>query len=118
MRKRKFVNWIARFEVASKKVMEAWVGLLDLSAVPRPDDFNFTDILSQQQYTLLQGTQDPQERRETAKRMRTEHVDAMKQAHRETFPLSDNLMSLFSSFSPTWMSNREKGLWPACLCAK
>ena len=89
-----FVSWIARFEVASKKVMEAFMGLLDLSTVPQPDDFNFTDILSQQQYMLLQGTQDPAERRETAERIRSEHIDALKQAHRDTFPLSDNLMSL------------------------
>ena len=89
-----FVSWIARFEVASKKVMEAFMGLLDLSTVPQPDDFNFTDILSQQQYLLLQGLQDPAERRENAERMRSEHIDALKQAHRDTFPLSDNLMSL------------------------
>ena len=57
-----FVSWIARFEVASKKVMEAFMGLLDLSTVQQPADFNFTDILSQQQY-LLQGLQDPAERR-------------------------------------------------------
>ena len=69
-----------------------FVGLLDLSAVPQPDDFNF--ILSQQQYLLLQGLTDPNERRENADRIRSEHIDAMKQAHRETFPLSDNLMSL------------------------
>ena len=63
------------------------MGLLDLSAVPQPDDFNFTEILSQQQYLLLQGLQDPNdnERRENADRIRTEHIDAMKQAHRETF---------------------------------
>ena len=73
-----FVSWIARFEVASKKVMEAFMGLLDLSTVPQPDDFNFTDILSQQQYMLLQGTQDLAERRETAERIRSEHVDALK----------------------------------------
>eukprot|EP00439_Symbiodinium_sp_Y106_P066001 s314_g10.t1 len=89
-----FVSWIARFEVASKKVMEAFMGLLDLSTVPQPDDFNFTDILSQQQYMLLQGLQDPAERREAAERIRSEHIDALKQAHRDTFPLSDNLMSL------------------------
>ena len=89
-----FVSWIARFEVASKKVMEAFMGLLDLSTVPQPDDFNFTDILSQQQYMLLQQIQDPTERRETAERIRSEHIDALKQAHRDTFPLSDNLMSL------------------------
>ena len=92
-----FVSWIARFEVASKKVMEAFMGLrglLDLSTVPQPDDFNFTDILSQQQYMLLQGLQDPAERRENAERIRSEHIDALKQAHRDTFPLSDNLMSL------------------------
>ena len=89
-----FVSWIARFEVASKKVMEAFMGLLDLSTVPQPDDFNFTDILSQQQYMLLQGLQDPAERREAAERIRSEHIDASKQAHRDTFPLSDNLMSL------------------------
>ena len=89
-----FVSWIARFEVASKKVMEAFMGLLDLSTVPQPDDFNFTDILSQQQYTLLQQIQDPTERRENAERIRSEHIDALKQAHRDTFPLSDNLMSL------------------------
>ena len=88
------VSWIARFEVASKKVMEAFMGLLDLSTVPQPDDFNFTDILSQQQYMLLQGLQDPAERREAAERIRSEHIDALKQAHRDTFPLSDNLMSL------------------------
>ena len=89
-----FVSWIARFEVASKKVMEAFMGLLDLSTVPQPDDFNFTDILSQQQYMLLQQIQDPTERRENAERIPSEHIDALKQAHRDTFPLSDNLMSL------------------------
>ena len=77
-----FVSWMARFEVASNKVMEAFMGFLDLSTVPQPDDFNFTDILSQQQYMLLQGTQDPAERRETAERIRSEHIDALKQAHR------------------------------------
>ena len=71
-----------------------FVVLLDLSAVPQPDDFDFTDILSQQPYLLLQGLTDPNERRENADRIRSEHIDAMKQAHRETFPLSDNLMSL------------------------
>ena len=70
------------------------MGLLDLSTVPQPDDFNFTDILSQQQYMLLQQIQDPTERRENAERIRSEHIDALKQAHRDTFPLSDNLMSL------------------------
>ena len=43
---------------------------------------------------LLQGPQDPAERRETAERIRSEHIDALKQAHRDTFPLSDNLMPL------------------------
>ena len=43
---------------------------------------------------LLQGTQDPPERREIANRIRHEHIDTMKAAHRDTFPLSDNLMSL------------------------
>ena len=74
--------------------MDAFMGLLDLSTVPQPDDFNFTDILSQQQYMLLQQIQDPTERRENAERIRSEHIDALKQAHRDTFPLSDNLMSL------------------------
>ena len=45
---------------------------------------------------LLQGLQDPAGRREAAERIRSEHIDAMKQAHRDTFPLSDNLMSLIS----------------------
>ena len=81
-------NGVARFEVASKKVMEAFMGLLALSTVPQPDDFNCTDILSQQQYTLLQGLQDPAERGENAERIRSEHIDALKQAHRDTFPLS------------------------------
>ena len=74
--------------------MEAWMGLLDRSTVPQADDFNFTDILSQQQYMPLQETQDPQERKEIAERIRAEHIDAMKTAHRGTFPLSCNLMSL------------------------
>ena len=52
------------------------MGLLDLSTVPQPDDFNFTDILLQQQYMLLQGLQDPAERREAAERIRSEHIDA------------------------------------------
>ena len=46
------------------------------------------------QYMLLQGLQDPAERREAAERIRSEHIDALKQAHRYTFLLSDNLMSL------------------------
>ena len=71
------------------------MGLLDLSTVPQTDDFNFVDILSQQQYLLLQGLQDPAERREIAERIRSEHIE-LKQAHRDTFPLSDNLMSLIS----------------------
>ena len=70
------------------------MGLLDLSTVPQADDFNFVDILSQQQYLLLQGLQDPTERREAAERIRAEHIYTMKQAHRDTCPLSDNLMSL------------------------
>ena len=89
-----FVSWIARFEVASKKVLEAFMGLLDLSTVPQADDFDFVDNPSQQQYLLLQGLQDPAGRIKTAERIRSEHMDAMKQAHRDTFPLSDNLMSL------------------------
>ena len=83
-----FVSWV------SKKVMETWMGLLHLSAVPQPNDFNFADILSRRQCLLLQGLQDPNERRESAEKIRTEHIDAMKQAHRQTVPLSDNLMSL------------------------
>ena len=82
-----FVSWIARFEVASKKIMEAYMGLLDLSTVPQPDGFNFTDILSQQQYL-------------NAERIRSEHIDAIKQAHRDTFPLPDNLMSLIFLVQP------------------
>ena len=105
-----FVSWIARFEVASKKVMEAFMGLLDFSTVPQPDDFNFTDILSQQQRMLLQGLQDPAERREAAERIRSEHIGALKQAHRDTFPLSDNLMSLIFLVQSDLNEQQEKGL--------
>ena len=51
--------------------------LLDLSAVPQPDDFNFTDILWQQQYLLPQGLQHPNERRENAERIRSELLNTL-----------------------------------------
>ena len=47
-----FVSWIARFEVASKKVMEAWMGLLDLTGVPQPDDVDFVNILTSNNTTI------------------------------------------------------------------
>lgn len=61
-----FVSWIAHFEVASKKVMETCMGLLALSGIPQPDDFDFVNLLNQQEYNRLQQTRNREKRRKTA----------------------------------------------------
>ena len=72
-----FVSWIVRFEIANNKILETYIGLLNFSTIPQADNFNFIDILSEQQYLLLQGLQDPAERREAAERIRSEYIDTL-----------------------------------------
>ena len=41
-----FVQWIARFEVASKQVLTAWMDLFDPSNVPEVDVQEFLEFLT------------------------------------------------------------------------
>eukprot|EP00434_Breviolum_minutum_P033647 symbB.v1.2.029774.t1/scaffold3295.1/size59563/3 len=81
-----FVQWIARFEVASKRVLD-----MSITAVDHPE---FGDILTQQEFTELANVQDDEDRRIRALEIREEAILRAKSRHKDQFPLSDNLMSL------------------------
>lgn len=88
------VMWIGRFEIASCRVITAWMDLLDLNQVPQVDDPAFADGITQQQAAELQGIDDMDERRTKPDEIREEMVGVVRNAHRQLFPLNDNLMSL------------------------
>ena len=89
-----FVQWVARFEVASKCVLNAWMDHLDLSDFPSIDGAEFENRITQEEYVELENIADYQDRRDRAAEIRDDAMNREKSRHKDKFPLSDNLMSL------------------------
>ena len=88
------VQWIARFEVASKRVLTAWMDLFDPSNVPDVNVQEFPDFLTDEEQTELRNIRERDARRERARELRETVVNREKFSHKDKFPISDNLMSL------------------------
>ena len=82
-----FVQWIARFEVA-------WMDLFDPSNVPDVNVQEFLDFLTAEEQTELRNIQNQDARRDRARELRETAIVREKSRHKDSFPISDNLMSL------------------------
>ena len=89
-----FVQWIARFEIASKRVLTAWMDLFDPSIVPEVNVPEFLDFLTPAEQTELRNIQNQDDRRDRARELRDTAIGREKSRHKDSFPISDNLMSL------------------------
>lgn len=50
-----FVQWIRRFEVAVKRVTQAWAGLADITVIVPIDDADFPALLTDEQKEMLRN---------------------------------------------------------------
>ena len=87
------VHWIGRYEISSRRVMQAWMDLQEIN-IPAADEPAFVALLTQQQYENLQNLPTQADRYNAAVAYREQMITALKDQHRQLFPLSDNLMSL------------------------
>ena len=88
-----FVLWIGRFEATSRRVLTAWMDLFhhDIPEVTTIEFFNLLNPAARQQ---INDIADPEEQRQRLTELRDEQINILRNAHRQQFPLTDNLMSL------------------------
>ena len=88
-----FVLWIGRFEVTSRRVLTAWMDLFHHD-IPEVTTVEFLALLNPAVRQQINDLQDPDEQRQRLTEIREEQINVLRNAHRQQFPLTDNLMSL------------------------
>ena len=88
-----FVLWIGRFEVTSRRVLTAWMDLFHHD-IPEVTTVEFFALLNPAVRQQINDLQDPEEQRQRLTEIREEQINVLRNAHRQQFPLTDNLMSL------------------------
>ena len=88
-----FVLWIGRFEVTSRRVLTAWMDLFHHD-IPEVTTVEFFALLNPAVRQQINDLQDPDEQRQRLTEIREEQINVLRNAHRQQFPLTDNLMSL------------------------
>ena len=88
-----FVLWIGRFEVTSRRVLTAWMDLFHHD-IPEVTTIEFFNLLAPAVRQQINDLQDPDDQRQRMTELREEQINVLRNAHRQQFPLTDNLMSL------------------------
>ena len=88
-----FVLWIGRFEVTSRRVLTAWMDLFHHD-IPEVTTVEFFALLTPAVRQQINDIQDPEEARRQLIEIREQQINVLRNAHRQQFPLTDNLMSL------------------------
>ena len=88
-----FVLWIGRFEVTSRRVLTAWMDLFH-HEIPEVTTIEFFNLLTPAARQQINDMQDPEDQRQRLTELRDEQINILRNAHRQQFPLTDNLMSL------------------------
>ena len=95
-----FVHWIGRFEIAQKRLLAAWLDLLDLSDLPEVGTAEFIAALTDEQRLRYNALQNDEDRNTFQITLREQTIQNRRNQHQQNFPLSDNLLSMnFSSSS-------------------
>ena len=89
-----FVHWIGRFEIAQKRLLASWSGLLDLSDLPEAGTQAFTAAPTDEQRLHYNGIATDEDRLAYQQEIREQTITNRRTRHAAQFPLSDNLMSL------------------------
>ena len=89
-----FVHWIGKFEIAVKRLTNAWMDLLEPTDFPEPNTVAFLQLLTPALQTEIQNIAAIADRVARATVIRDQLIEEEKVRHRNAFPLNDNLMSL------------------------
>ena len=89
-----FVHWIGKFEIAVKRLTNAWMDLLEPTEFPEPNTVAFVQLLTPALQAEIQNIAAIADRVARATEIRDQLVEEEKTRHRNAFPLNDNLMSL------------------------
>ena len=89
-----FVHWVGRFEIALKRLTNAWMDLHEPTEFPDPDTMAFVQLLTPALQAEIQNIAVVADRIARATEIREQLLEDEKTAHRNAFPLNDNLMSL------------------------
>ena len=89
-----FVHWIGRFEIAQKRLLAAWLDLLDLSDLPEVGTAEFIAALTDEQRLRYNALQTDEERSTFQLTLREQTIQNRRNQHQQNFPLSDNLLSM------------------------
>eukprot|EP00434_Breviolum_minutum_P044053 symbB.v1.2.039307.t1/scaffold6474.1/size21299/2 len=82
-----------RFEVTSRRVLTAWMDLFHHD-IPEVTTVEFFALLTPAVRQQINDIQDPEEARRQLIEIREQQINVLRNAHRQQFPLTDNLMSL------------------------
>ena len=89
-----FVLWIGRFEVTSRRVLLQHGWILFHHDIPEVTTIEFFNLLNPAARQQTNDIADPEEQRQRLTELRDEQINILRNAHRQHFPLTDNLMSL------------------------
>ena len=89
-----FVHWIGKFEIAVKRLTNAWMDLLEPTELPEPNTVAFVQLLTPALQAEIQNIAVVADRVARATEIREQLIEEEKTRHRNAFPLNDNLMSL------------------------
>ena len=89
-----FVHWIEHFEIAQKRLLASWAGLLDLSDLPDVGTAEFLAALTDEQRQHHQFLPNDEEGMNYQVTLREQTITNRRAQQQNAFPLSDNLMSL------------------------
>ena len=89
-----FVHWIGKFEIATKRLTNAWMDLHEPPDLPAANTVAFVQMLKAAAQAELQNIADVNDRVARAHEFREMLLEQAKTAHRDAFPLNDNLLSL------------------------
>ena len=87
-----FVHWIGRFEIAVKRLTNAWMDLHEPPELPDPNTMAFVQLLTPALQAEIQNIAVVADRIARATEIREQLIEDEKTNHRNAFPLNDILM--------------------------
>ena len=82
-----FVRWIGKFEIATKRLTNAWVDLHEPPELPDATTTAFADLLAPALRTELTNIVDSEDRLARANECRDQMIEAAKTRHRDAFSM-------------------------------
>ena len=91
-----FVHWIGKFEIATKRLINAWRDLHEPPDLPAANTTAFVNLLTPAAQAEIQNVADINiaDRATRAFEMRDQMLEGAKTGHRNTFPLNDDFQPL------------------------